>query len=117
MHAEPHETNAFRDSELPELAPISTSERINTLDMLRGFALIGILMMNIEWFNRAISEGLTLDYSLTGADWVASWSVKLFVEGKFYKLFAVDDSLDLVQIQDGVPIIISIFNFQRFMPV
>jgi uncharacterized membrane protein YeiB len=89
MHAEPHETNAFRDSELPELAPISTSERINTLDMLRGFALIGILMMNIEWFNRAISEGLTLDYSLTGADWVASWSVKLFVEGKFYKLFSL----------------------------
>jgi uncharacterized protein len=89
MHAEQEETNKLKNNELPELCPISVSQRIDTLDMLRGFALIGILMMNIEWFNRAISEGITLDYSHTGADWVASWSVKLFVEGKFYKLFSL----------------------------
>ena len=33
-----------------ELAPIAESQRIDVLDVLRGFALIGILMMNIEWF-------------------------------------------------------------------
>ena len=40
---------------VPELVPVAESQRIDVLDVLRGFALIGILMMNIEWFNRAIS--------------------------------------------------------------
>ena len=35
-----------------ELSPIKPSMRIDAMDILRGFALIGILMMNIEWFNR-----------------------------------------------------------------
>ena len=29
-------------------APVSTSENIETLDVLRGFALLGILAMNIR---------------------------------------------------------------------
>jgi uncharacterized protein len=54
------------------------------MDLLRGFALIGIIMMNIEWFNRPVSELVSFDYTLTGLDWASSWLVKVFVEGKFY---------------------------------
>jgi uncharacterized membrane protein YeiB len=71
------------------LTPLTNSNRIKVLDLLRGFALIGILMMNIEWFNRPVSALLSFDYSLTGGDWAASWLVKVFVEGKFYKLFSI----------------------------
>jgi len=71
------------------LSPITKANRIDAMDILRGFALIGILMMNIEWFNRAISSLASFDTSLTGLDHAAGWLVRCFVEGKFYKLFAL----------------------------
>ncbi|MBA6252940.1 MULTISPECIES: DUF418 domain-containing protein [unclassified Colwellia] len=68
---------------------LTNSNRIQVMDLLRGFALIGIIMMNIEWFNRPVSALMSFDYSLTGFDWASSWLVKVFVEGKFYKLFSI----------------------------
>ena len=70
-------------------APISATKRIDAMDILRGFALIGIILMNIEWFNRPIAELMSFDYSLTGVDWGSNWLIKVFVEGKFYKLFSL----------------------------
>ena len=53
-------------------APVAAAERITELDVVRGFALLGILLMNIEYFTRPI-QGimLGLDRSLTGVDYVA----------------------------------------------
>lgn len=59
------------------------------MDILRGFALIGILLMNVEWFSRSISELGGFDRSLSGLDHAAGWLVRCLVEGKFYKLFAL----------------------------
>lgn len=72
-----------------QLSPLNNANRIQVMDLLRGFALIGIIMMNIEWFNRPVSELMSFDFQLTGADWASSWLVKVFVEGKFYKLFSI----------------------------
>lgn len=72
-----------------QLTPLTNSNRIQVMDLLRGFALIGIIMMNIEWFNRPVSALMSFDYTLTGVDWASSWLVKVFVEGKFYKLFSI----------------------------
>jgi len=72
----------------PQLTPIDNNKRIQVMDLLRGFALIGILFMNIEWFNRPVSMLLAFDYQQTGLDWSSSWLVKVFIEGKFYKLFS-----------------------------
>ncbi len=72
-----------------ELAPIAASMRIDAMDILRGFALIGILLMNIEWFNRPIASLGGFDKSLVGFDHAFGWLVRCFVEGKFYKLFAL----------------------------
>ena len=33
----------------PELAPVTSAMRIDAMDILRGFALIGILLMNVDW--------------------------------------------------------------------
>lgn len=71
------------------LTPVSENQRIQLMDILRGFALIGILMMNIEWFNRAFSSIGGSDFTLTNLDHAAGWLVRCFVEGKFYKLFAL----------------------------
>jgi uncharacterized protein len=74
---------------IPELAPIAAAERIDAMDILRGFALIGILLMNIEWFNRPIADLGGFDKTLTGLDHAFGWLIRCFVEGKFYKLFAL----------------------------
>lgn len=72
-----------------KLAPIAINQRIDAMDILRGIALIGILLMNIEWFNRAIAGLGSQDTSLTGLDHAIGWLIRCFVEGKFYKLFAL----------------------------
>lgn len=82
----PHEAAA---NDAPALAPVAESQRLDVLDVLRGFALIGILMMNIEWFNRAIAVLTAPDLLARDFDHGAGFLVKVLVEGKFYKLFSL----------------------------
>lgn len=74
---------------LPQLSPISINKRIDVMDILRGLALVGILLMNIEWFGRSMSTLGSFDPDLTGLDHTAGWLVRCFIEGKFYKIFAL----------------------------
>ena len=72
------------------LFPVTRSERIESLDVVRGFALLGIFLMNIEFFNRSlmgIGEGMPP--GLTGVDWFASWFVAYFIQGKFWTIFSL----------------------------
>lgn len=72
------------------LAPVQGSERINALDVLRGFALLGILLMNIEAMVGPLNGALTgIDPALTGADRWADGLIYFFVQGKFYPLFSL----------------------------
>ncbi|QOY95178.1 DUF418 domain-containing protein [Massilia sp. UMI-21] len=70
--------------------PVANDERIQSLDVVRGFALIGILMMNVEFFNRATAAlGSGLQRGLTGADFWVSYFVQYFVTGKFWTIFSL----------------------------
>lgn len=70
--------------------PIAASERIDVLDVIRGFALLGILLMNIEWFQRPIAAlGLGMDPTQQGFDRVVGWFIFTFVQGKFYTMFSL----------------------------
>ena len=72
------------------LAPITVRERIEALDVIRGFALIGIFLMNVEWFSRPIAElGAGVDVSQTGLSYAASWFIYTFVQGKFWTMFSL----------------------------
>ncbi|MBW3550820.1 MAG: DUF418 domain-containing protein [Proteobacteria bacterium] len=72
------------------LTPVSASERIEAMDVLRGFALLGILLMNIESFNGPLLTALSgLDPSLTGADRWVDALIYILVQGKFYTLFSL----------------------------
>lgn len=77
-------------SESTELNPIAASERIEAMDVLRGFALLGILLMNIEAFvGPPIASLSGLDPTLTGADRIVDAAICILVQGKFYLLFSL----------------------------
>ncbi|MFC0445036.1 DUF418 domain-containing protein [Pseudidiomarina halophila] len=70
--------------------PVSANERIHMLDVIRGFALLGILLMNIEFFQRPLTAMMFgFDNSLTGIDRSVGWIVFTFVQGKFYTMFSL----------------------------
>lgn len=72
------------------LGPIELRERVQVLDVLRGFALLGIGLMNVEFFNAPTFEFQRgLPPGLTGIDRLAGWCVMVFVTGKFWLLFAL----------------------------
>ncbi|MGJ4804138.1 DUF418 domain-containing protein [Luteimonas sp. SDU82] len=74
----------------PAFAPIDAGQRIQALDVVRGFALLGIFLMNIEWFGRPMQAmGSGIDPSTTGLDHAAAWAVHVFVSGKFWVLFSL----------------------------
>ena len=67
-----------------------TSQRLLHLDVLRGFALLGILLVNFEWFVRPIQAiVLGADPDLSGASLVVDWLIMALAEGKFYALFSM----------------------------
>ncbi|HEX5694556.1 MAG TPA: DUF418 domain-containing protein [Arenimonas sp.] len=72
------------------LAPVQPGERIQAMDVLRGFALLGILLMNIEGMVGPLNASITgLDPSLTGADRTVDAIILLLVQGKFYTIFSL----------------------------
>lgn len=72
-------------------APVQPSERITALDALRGFALLGILLMNIIDFgmHSAAYDDVTVTGGSTGVN-LAIWAVlHIFAEGKMRCLFSL----------------------------
>ena len=77
-------------TESTEPRPIAASERIEAMDVLRGFALPGILLMNIEAFVGPLVASLDgLNPTLTGADKIVDAAIYILVQGKFYLLFSL----------------------------
>lgn len=73
-----------------ELKPVAANERIQALDVIRGFALLGIFLMNIEWFNRPLADlGAGMAAGQTGLDYAAAWFIDVFVRGKFWTMFSM----------------------------
>src|SRR5436190_9892165 len=71
-------------------SPVAANERIVTLDVIRGVALLGIFLMNVEFFNRPIADldaGLPL--GVTGLDYWAGWFVHVFIRGTFWTMFSL----------------------------
>lgn len=77
--------------ETSTLKPVGTKERIHVLDVLRGFAIFGILIINIRvftgysFFSDNVKAGLLLSEWNTIFDWLHS----VFIAGKFYTLFSL----------------------------
>ncbi len=74
----------------PPLTPVQPTERIQIVDILRGFALFGILFVNMTIFSHPIQAiVLPVDPSLPWHDRAALWLIHALGEGKFYALFSM----------------------------
>ncbi|MGN4125056.1 DUF418 domain-containing protein [Lysinibacillus sphaericus] len=63
------------------MQPIDLNKRIHTLDYLRGFALLGIILVNIPAL-------MWIEPPTTSVDITYSHFLALFVEGKFFTIFS-----------------------------
>ncbi len=72
------------------MTPITSRERIEILDVLRGLALFGIITANMRAFNSP--QAAYFDHSLMWqgvGDRIAQGFIDLFVTGKFVTLFSL----------------------------
>ena len=101
--------NPIKTSQNNPAAPVGITERIDALDTTRGFAVLGILLMNIWSFAgpREISE-----YPVIAADWsgavLPTWAViHTLFEGSqralFSMLFGAGMLLMVTRLQAGAP--------------
>jgi len=79
-----------RSTSVPDLRPTSDTERVAILDVLRGFALYGVLLANLVWLTTdLVLTDVRLQQLPTAAiDPIARALVAFFIDGKFYTLFA-----------------------------
>ena len=70
-------------------APVTRGERMDVLDVMRGIAVLGILLVNIDSFI-GYGFGRPEQASAAGARFnpLASFVVEFLVQGKFYCLFS-----------------------------
>ncbi len=68
--------------------PVSQAERIHILDILRGFAVFGILAVNIGGFAAPVFFPGYVPPELTWYNELAETLMLFFAEGKFYTIFS-----------------------------
>ena len=82
---QPSDGSAAADAKARMIAPVQPGQRIQTIDILRGFAIFGILLVNMEFFNQsALNLVAQLNEPATALDQLARWFIAFFAEGKFY---------------------------------
>ena len=92
---------------VPETAPepIAPQEnRIAGLDVARGFALLGIFLVNIDFFALPFGEVATHDRPVPESTLAALlfWFVRIFCEGRFYPLFSLLFGIGLILQRESV---------------
>ncbi len=76
---------------VPITTPVAKSERIATIDVLRGFAVLGILMVNVQGFARISSaySNPAAGRLLDAADLWTWAAIYLFFDTKFISIFSL----------------------------
>lgn len=82
----------------PPMEPVREPERIHSLDVLRGFAIFGIFMVNIAFFSMPLAK--LMDPSLladaTAGDQIAHAVMRSLFEYKFVSLFSMLFGIGLI---------------------
>lgn len=83
---------------VPPPGPVKDRDRIDAIDAVRGFALLGIFLVNIHYFGVpfALLIRPTPPEETTTPNLIVHYGVKMFCEGKFYPLFSMLFGMGLV---------------------
>ena len=85
--------SAGRDSDTeaaqPGHRPVAADGRLHVLDVLRGFALCGILQANVLVFSGIFFVAMVADTSPTPLDEAVGFVIEALIHGKFYSLFSL----------------------------
>jgi uncharacterized protein len=86
-----HATHADLIDSTKLAAPLPAHKRIQALDVLRGLAVAGILLANVQVFFGLtfIPPGRLAALPTAAVDSVASFLERVFVDGKFYSIFSL----------------------------
>jgi len=70
--------------------PITVEERTLLIDVVRGFALFGVLLANMIWLSQeiALTNEQLLKLPTKDIDQISRYFVQFFIDGKFVTLFA-----------------------------
>ena len=70
--------------------PVSTTDRIELIDVVRGFALFGVLLANLVWITTdvVLTDARLADLPTAPLDRIAKQLVVFFVDHKFYTIFS-----------------------------
>ena len=71
-----------------QATPVPDAERIEIVDVLRGMAVGGILIGNMQWFSGYGMMPAALEAQVPLADQITHFLVHFLVEGKFYSIFS-----------------------------
>lgn len=73
------------------LSPVHVKERVLLLDILRGLAILGIFIMNLEAFTLywAMNDAQKASVPLARYDHAVEFLLYMFLEGKFYSIFSL----------------------------
>lgn len=74
---------------MSEIGPVPSRQRIEILDVLRGLAVFGILVGNLQWFSGYGMVPSAVAAQAPLYDHVTHFLVHFFVEGKFYSIFSL----------------------------
>lgn len=71
-----------------QVASTGSGGRDVTPDVLRGFALWGIIVVNVAYFATSVDSGVTSEALASAGDSVAAFLVFTLAQGKFYLIFS-----------------------------
>jgi dipeptidyl aminopeptidase/acylaminoacyl peptidase/uncharacterized membrane protein YeiB len=72
------------------LSPTRETDRLLALDILRAIALLGIFVVNMEFFTRPLEASAhRIDEAMTGLDALVAWCEHVFARGKFWTMFSL----------------------------
>lgn len=95
--------SALTVSDKPLVAPVQQAERIQIVDILRGFALFGILLVNMAIFSQPFQSILfPADPNMPWYDRAATWLIHFLGEGKFYALFSLLFGLGMILLMERI---------------
>lgn len=87
--AAPHVAALDNQRAVQAAGPVQPQQRIQTIDILRGFAIFGILLVNMEFYHQAaLNLVAQMKAPATMLDQLARWFIAFFGEGKFYSTFS-----------------------------